>query len=95
MDSATEPIDAELAEVMPGSAPVREVGQDLPDGRAEFEAMPGDARRNAGGRARQPIDHEVLVRRIAEHAHVERLDSPDSARQPLLREVPEDALIFG
>ena len=34
---STEPIDAEHAEVMPRSALVREVGQDIPDDRSELE----------------------------------------------------------
>ena len=52
-DSGTEPIDAEHAEVLPGSALIREVGQDFPDDRAELEPMPREARHDPGPPASQ------------------------------------------
>ncbi len=54
----------EAADVMPGSAFGRQIGQDFADHRREFEAVAGTGRGDDDvRRAGQPVDEEIVVGR--------------------------------
>jgi hypothetical protein len=64
-----ESIDPEPGNVVLRAARCHEVGDDLADDAAELEAVPGARRDNEClGTVGQPVDNEVLVRRVREEA---------------------------